>query len=58
MKYWNYTIVIEFFCLLVLNIVPTRGVAVMKGQYCVLLAFSSPNVGAGYETTQNQISDD
>ena len=36
MKYWNYTIVIEFFCLLVLNIDPIRGVAVMTNEKPVL----------------------
>ena len=59
-QYWNYTIVIGFFCLLVLNSVPIGAVAVMTSekQVCVLLALSSPLVGAGYETTLNQISDD
>ena len=36
MQYWNYTIVIELFCLLVLNIVPIRGVAVMTNEKPVL----------------------
>ena len=43
-----------------LNSVPIGAVAVMTSekQVCVLLALSSPLVGAGYETTLNQISDD
>ena len=60
LPYTIYTIVIGFFCLLVLNSVPIGAVAVMTSekQVCVLLALSSPLVGAGYETTLNQISED
>ena len=51
---------VGFFCLLVLNSVPIGAVAVMTSekQVRVLLALSSPLVGAGYETTLNQISED
>ena len=58
-QYWHYTVVIVFFSL---------GAGYCSNQSCAcddqrkssmcIIGFSSPNVGAGYETTQNQISDD
>ena len=43
-QYWNSTVVIGFFCLLVLDIVPIRVVTVMTNTktVCVLLAFLVP----------------